>query len=125
MATRYRGFSTIGRYKKFRAVDTELVKQDLINHFNIRKGEKLMNPEFGTIIWNCLFEPFTVEMRDLIIKDVARIVNYDPRVKATQILVDEYDHGLQIEIDMEHITTNQQDSLTLQFDRESNLASES
>ena len=52
MAITYKGFSTNNRSKKFRVTDFELVKQDLINHFNIRKGEKLMNPNFGTIIWN-------------------------------------------------------------------------
>lgn len=125
MASRYRGFSTIGRYKKFRSTDYELVKQDLLNHFNIRKGEKLMNPEFGTIIWNCLFEPFTDEMREMIIRDVARIVNYDPRVTPTSIIVDEYENGIQLEIEMLYVLTNQQDTLEVQFDRESNLAVES
>ena len=50
MAITYKGFSTVGRNQKFRLTDFDLVKQDLINHFNIRKGEKLMNPNFGTVI---------------------------------------------------------------------------
>ncbi len=53
----YNGFSTLNGSKKFKLTDFELVKQDLQNHFGIRKGEKLMNPEFGTIIWDLLFEP--------------------------------------------------------------------
>lgn len=84
-----------------------------------------MNPEFGTIIWNCLFEPFTDEMRTLIVQDVARIVNYDPRVTPVDITVDEYENGIQIEIDMIYVMTNQQDTLELLFNRESNLAVES
>jgi len=55
MATRYRGFSTINQIKKFRLTDVELVKRDLINHFSIKKGQKLMNPDFGSIIWNMLY----------------------------------------------------------------------
>jgi phage baseplate assembly protein W len=55
--TTYRGLSTLGQNKKFRLTDIELVKRDLLNHFQIRKGEKLMNPNFGSIIWNMLFEP--------------------------------------------------------------------
>jgi phage baseplate assembly protein W len=66
MANFYRGFSTLVPNKKFRLTDMELVKQDIINHFNIRKGEKLMNPNFGTIIWNVLHEPFTEELKSLI-----------------------------------------------------------
>jgi phage baseplate assembly protein W len=122
---RYRGFSTIGRYKKFRAVDVDLIKQDLLNHFNIRRGEKLMNPTFGTIIWNCLFEPFTPEIRQTIIDDVARIVNYDPRTNAINVIVDEYDLGLQIEIELEYVGANKQDSLVVMFDRDAGLAQQS
>jgi hypothetical protein len=35
----YRGFNTIGQTKKFRLTDLDLVKRDLLNHFQIRKGE--------------------------------------------------------------------------------------
>ena len=59
MATTYKGFSTIGQTGKFRLTDFDLVKQDIINNFQIRKGEKLMNPDFGTIIWNIIHEPLT------------------------------------------------------------------
>ena len=63
MTNKYRGFTTINVAKKFRLVDFDLVKQDLINHFNIKKGEKLMQPNFGSIIWNCLYEPLTPEVK--------------------------------------------------------------
>jgi len=59
----YRGFSTLNRRNNFRVSDYDLVRQDLFNHFNIRKGEKLMNPNFGTIIWNMLFDPLTSETK--------------------------------------------------------------
>jgi hypothetical protein len=73
MVTRYRGFSTIGRTKKFRLTDLELVKRDLLNHFSIRKGEKLMDPNFGSIIWNMLYEPLTADVKSSIVEDVKRI----------------------------------------------------
>ena len=38
----YKGFSTVNRYKKFRVTDIDLIKQDLINHFNIKKSEKVL-----------------------------------------------------------------------------------
>ena len=66
MVTLYKGFSTINRSKKFRATDVDLVKQDLMNHFSVRKGEKLMQPGFGTIIWDLLFEPLTEETKNII-----------------------------------------------------------
>lgn len=115
----YRGFSTQNKSKKFRLTDFDLVKQDLINHFHIRKGEKLMNPDFGTIIWNTLFEPLTEEVRQVIIDDVRKIVNYDPRLAVDNVTLDEYDQGLQIEIDLRYVTTDQRNVLRLRFDRES------
>jgi phage baseplate assembly protein W len=122
---RYKGFSTVGRYKKFRVTDVALVKQDLLNHFAIRRGEKLMNPEFGSIIWNCLYEPITDEIRGIIIDDVTKIVNYDPRTQVVDITIDQYDTGLQLEIDIEYVTTSQQERLVLSFDRDSGLSAQS
>ena len=61
--TKFRGFNTVNQVKKFRLTDLDLVKRDLLNHFQIRKGEKLMNPAFGSIIWNMLFEPLTDETK--------------------------------------------------------------
>jgi len=115
----YRGFSTQTLSKKFRLTDFELARQDLINNFHIRKGEKPMNPNFGTIIWNILFEPFTEEVRQAIIDDVKKIVNYDPRLSVEDVIIDEYNQGLQIEIDLIYLNTDQRQNLLLKFDRES------
>ena len=47
----YRGFSSVENAKEgFSLYDFELIKQDLINHFHIRQGEKISDPNFGTII---------------------------------------------------------------------------
>lgn len=119
----YKGFSTYNRYKKFRLTDFELVKQDLFNHFYIRKGEKLMNPDFGTIIWNILFEPLTEEVKNLIIKDVQTVVNYDPRISVDNINVTQYDYGLQIALELTYIPTNQTELLNLKFDKSSQSVS--
>lgn len=120
MATRYRGFSTVGQTKKFQLTDFELVKRDLINHFSIRKGEKLMNPNFGTIIWNVLFDPLTKDLRSLIVDDVTKIVNYDPRLRADKVSVDQFDQGLLLEVDMTFLPGNFADKLKLEFNSDSN-----
>ena len=116
MANLYRGFSTIGRNRKFRLTDFELIKQDLINHFSIRKGEKLMQPEFGTIIWNVIHEPFTEELKSIIAADVKSVVTYDPRIAIDQIIVREYEQGIQIEIDVRNLQTDQTQLMNLKFD---------
>jgi len=98
-------------------VDADLIKQDLINHFNIRRGEKLMNPDFGTIIWDSLFEPFTEHLKTMIIEDVTRIVGYDPRLKVDSVLVDQYDNGLILELRLMYSSTNELENLRLTFDK--------
>lgn len=117
--TTYLGFSTYNRVRKFTLTDFELVRQDLFNHFSIRKGEKLMNPKFGTIIWDLLFEPLTDDVRSAIISDIKNVVNYDPRIEADNVTVTEYNHGIQIELELRYVLTNQVESLALNFDRTS------
>jgi phage baseplate assembly protein W len=115
MAIVYRGFSTVGKNKKFRLTDFALIKQDIINHFYIRKGEKLMNPSFGTIIWNVLHEPFTEDLKTVITDDIKAIANYDPRVSFDNIVVTEFEQGIQILLELRYLQTNESGMLNLQF----------
>lgn len=116
--TLYKGFSTYNRNKKFRVTDFELCKQDLLNHFNIRKGSKLMNPEFGTVIWDLLFEPLTDALKSAVLEDIKKIVSYDPRISVSNVIIVEYDHGLQIELDLIYVQLNDKQKLYLQFARD-------
>lgn len=115
----YRGFSTLSQAKKFRLTDIELVKRDLLNHFQIKKGEKIMNPNFGSIIWNMLFEPLTDETKRIILDDVNTIIGYEPRVIANSVELTEQQYGLQIQIVLTYVPTNQTQSMSFSFDRES------
>jgi len=120
MAIRYKGFSTVNRIKKFHLVDYELVKQDLINHFSIRKGEKLMNPNFGSIVWSLLYEPMTEDLKSSLIEDVTKIVRYDPRLRADRVIINEFDHGIKVRIELTFLPGNFSDSLVLEFNSNSN-----
>ena len=112
----YRGFSTIEQVKKFKLTDLELVKQNLFNHFNIRKGEKLMQPNFGSVIWSMMFEPLNEETKNLIQADVKKVVGYDPRTRVNNVIITQFDHGVQLDIEMEYLPSNQSDTLRLTFD---------
>ena len=120
MSIMSRGFSTVGRNRKFRLTDFELVKQDLINHFYISKGEKLMNPDFGTIIWNVVHEPLTEDLKSVIVTDIKAIAGYDPRISVDNVVITEYDQGIQVELQLRYVQTNQTNLLNLQFDNQSN-----
>ena len=115
----YRGFSTYNRARKFKLTDFELARQDLFNHFHIRRGEKLMNPNFGTIIWNILFEPFTEEIKSAIVDDINKIVKYDPRIEVDSVEVTQFDHGLQVNLSLTYIPTDQTGLMKMRFDQNS------
>lgn len=118
----YKGFSTVsGDTSSFSLYDLALIKQDLINHFHIRQGERLENPTFGTIIWDVLFEPLTDQLRDLIVKNVEEIINYDPRVVADQVIVTSYESGIQIECRLTYLPYYITEALQLRFDEENGL----
>lgn len=116
----YRGFSTLVNAKKYVLNDFDLAKRDLINYFNIRKGEKLMQPSFGTSIWNMLFNPLDDATQQAIQDDITKIVNYDPRLKIDSISVAQQTTGFLIQITLTYVTTNQTETLSLNFDANSN-----
>ncbi len=114
----YRGFSTVSAdSESYTLYDLALIKQDLINHFHIRQGEKLSDPEFGTIIWDMLFEPLTEDLKELILKNVEDIINYDPRVRADEVVVTSYESGLQIECTVTYLPYNVSETLQFRFDQ--------
>jgi len=120
----YRGLSTVNPANKSSVLyDLALIKQDLINHFHIRQGEKLENPEFGTIIWEVLYEPLTDDLKTAIAKNVTSIVNYDPRVQVNQVIVDAYESGIQISLDLTYLPYNISESMRLDFDEKNGLIS--
>lgn len=118
----YRGFSTVSSVNQgFALYDFELIKQDLINHFHIRQGETLSDPQFGCIIWDLLFEPFTDNIQEAIIDNVTTIVNYDPRITVDSIVVDSYDQGISVECRLSYIPYNISEELTFRFDQKNGL----
>jgi phage baseplate assembly protein W len=88
-----------------------------MNHFYIRKGEKLENPDFGTIIWDMLFEQFTEEVKNMIAKDVEEIINYDPRMQVNEVQIDSTDIGIRIQADITYIPFNINEKMTFEFDK--------
>jgi phage baseplate assembly protein W len=118
---RYRGFSSKEFKRNYKLYDAELIKQDLINHFYIRKGEKLENPKFGTIIWDTLFENFTPEIKAAIAKDVEEIINFDKRVKVNSVSIDSTQQGIRIEAEIVILPFDITDTLRLNFDRDNTI----
>ena len=117
----YRGVSTVANPKGFNLYDLQIIKQDIINHFHIRQGEKLENPEFGTIIYDAIFEPFTEALKDAIIEDLTANLNADPRLSTGDITVREADKGIAIEASITFVPLNITEKLSFNFDENSLL----
>lgn len=118
----YRGISTVNpTTKSWKIRDIELIKQDIVNHFHIRLGEKLENPTFGTIVWDVLFEPLTDALKEAIVKNVNTIINHDPRVQANDIVVDSYENGIQIYAELTYLEYNITEQLRFTFDKDNGL----
>jgi phage baseplate assembly protein W len=80
-----------------------------------------MNPTFGTVIWDLLFEPLTEDLKNIITDNVNEIINYDPRISASQVLVTSYESGIQIECLLTYLPYNISQSMRLQFDQSAGL----
>ena len=118
----YKGFSTINNdFGSSKLNDTDLIKRDLLNHFAIRKGEKLMDGNFGTSLRDLIMDPLTEETKQLIIEEVNTVINSDPRVRPEEVTLDEYENGLQIEMSVRYVIDNQVENLVVRFDRPDNL----
>ena len=78
-----------------------------------------MNPDYGTVIWDLIFEPFNDATKQAIETDIKRVVSSDPRIGVRSAVITQYDRGVQIELDLVFVQTNQAGTLALQFDQQS------
>jgi|TARA_R110000803_G_scaffold35473_1_gene76715 phage baseplate assembly protein W len=120
-AVAFKGFSSRADKQNFKLYDFEVAKQDLINRLSIRKGERVENPEFGTIIYDVMFEPFTEALKQAVVDDVTANLNADPRISTSEILVTEADHGIAIQATITYVPLNITEKLRFNFDENSLL----
>jgi phage baseplate assembly protein W len=114
----YKGFSTINEANPTsKLFDLELVKQNIINTFYTRRGERVMNPDFGSIIWDLLMEPMTPQIREQLNNDVKKICSSDPRAVPTNIKVIEFSSGYIVEVTMKLVGSDVSSMMTLTFDQ--------
>ena len=117
----FKGFSSRADKRNFKLYDFEVAKQDLINRLSVRKGERVENPEFGTIIYDAIFEPFTEALKDAIVDDITANLNADPRISTQEILVSEADKGIAIQATITFVPLNITEKLRFNFDENSLL----
>jgi phage baseplate assembly protein W len=121
----YRGFSSLdNKNTGSKLFDVELIQQDLINHFNTRRGSRVMNPNFGSIIWDIFMQPMTDQVKDALKDDITAICNADPRISPTQINLTEYTNGYILELTVIIKGTDETANIRLVFDQNIGLVTQ-
>jgi len=113
----YIGYSTVdGVIQSKTLQDSDLAKRDLLNHFSTRRGERVMNPTFGSILPELVFEPLDFTTESAAKEDVKIIVNNDPRWRVLETLLSKpTEHSLEIKVRLEYIETGKAEELLLNY----------
>ena len=118
----FRGFNTIGRKgPPYTLIDADLVKRDLLNEFYTRLGERVMLPDFGTIIFDLLMEPGDSQTTENIKDDAIRIISKEPRVKLSNIEVVEDVKTVILNIEIIYAPYNLTDTLYVTYQRDAGV----
>lgn len=99
--------------KKYKIVNAPLVVQDLINALNIKQGQKVGQPQYGTTLWNYIFEPNDLTTQERIQNEVRRVVSLDPRIILNYVECYPKDNGVLIEVELAVTPFNQAQVLQL------------
>jgi phage baseplate assembly protein W len=122
MAT-FIGFNTIDQNKKFTLVDFELVKRDLLNAFNIRQGQLVGRPAYGTTIWDFVFENQLQETERGLVAEIQRVAGGDPRVFVSNIEIFPQQNGILIQLEITVVPSTSAERLSVFFDQTQRRAS--
>jgi len=95
--------------------DKELAKRDLLNHFYTRRGERLGEPEFGSILPELLFEQYDQVVIDAADEDVRTIIGLDPRWKLQDYDIDIGEHTITITVQLQYVPDLSVDRLVLSY----------
>lgn len=121
----FKGFSSIDKTRPFTELtDKALIKRDILNHFNTKKGSRVMRPTYGSSLWDYLFEPLDEISRDAIIDDVNTVVNSDPRVRILNTNIQEEEHGIIVSFQLQYVIFQSIDEFIIGFDRRNMTAQE-
>ena len=122
MAT-FIGFSTVNQNKTFTLVDYELIKQDLLNAFNIQQGQLVGRPGYGTTIWSFLFESQIPETQSAIYEEIQRVIGGDPRLYLENLYMFPQQNGILIELVLQTVATTDAQRLSIFFNQQQRVAS--
>lgn len=114
----FKGFASNISSKKI--YDVDLIKADLLNRINTKKGERVMDPNFGSIIWDLLFEHKTEFVVNEITRDLQDIIASDSRVVLQTLEVLEVEYGYLANMTLFYNGLSISDQFTISFNKDIN-----
>jgi phage baseplate assembly protein W len=99
-----------------------LIKRDLLNAFNIRQGQLPGRPGYGTVLWDYVFEPQTIQTQNSINSEVQRVAGGDPRIFISDVQSYPQENGILIEIQLTVVPTQNAEILSIFFDQQQRTA---
>lgn len=113
---------SINTGRKFRLVDEALVIQDFVNALNIRQGQKVGNPGYGTTLWDFVFDPNTADIQFQLQNEIRRVASQDPRLQVENLRAYPQENGILLEMQVAVAPFNAASLLSLFFNSNTNTA---
>ena len=108
--------------KKFKLIDEQLVIQDFINALNIRRGEKVGQPAYGTTLWDFVFEPNTADVSTALQNEIRRVGSSDSRININTIRAWQREEGILVEVQLSINPFNNPGDISIVFNPDTNAA---
>lgn len=120
--TTFRGYSSVGRLKKFTLEDDSLVRRSFLNALNIRQGEIPGRPDYGTTLWDFVFDNQRPELQTEIRNEIERVAAQDPRISISGVNFFPAGNGIRIEVTAQVLPSSTVELINIFFDQETRSA---
>ena len=108
--------------KKYSVNDIPLVIRDFVNALNITQGQKVGQPQYGTTLWDFVFEPNTADVQFQLETEIRRVASQDPRIVLDYVRAYPQENGILLEVQMAVAPFNEALMLSVFFDSTTNTA---
>lgn len=108
--------------KKYKITDEKLVILDFLNALNIPQGQKVGQPEYGTLLWSFIFEPNTADVQFRLEQEIKRVAGLDPRIILNTVRAYPKENGILIEAEIAIAPFNNAQTISVFFNQGLNRA---
>ena len=89
---------------------------------NIRRGEKVGKPNYGTTLWDFVFEPNTADVAKALQNEIRRVASADSRININTIRSYQREEGILVEVQLSVNPFNNPGDIAIVFNPDTNAA---